>query len=259
MQKKLPESPFIFNFIVYYFIIFLIILFSFIYFVKIDHNMTVSGKIKNYLNYNKEYSDYEGVVTKIHVKKGDKVKEGDKLYEIKIFDPNKAEKELKIKVLENDLLFLDKEIEKEKIKNEIKILKEEELIKTIYSKNKGKIDILNIKKNNIINKKQVTLEINPEEESNILYIESELDVNNSNNIKLNQPIIFYLKTNNSNLIKYKGIIFDIHKEVYTDKNNKNFLKFDSIILENLPFEIKEGLEVEVIIKINEKRLIDFIF
>ncbi len=257
MKKDLPESPFIFNFVVYYFVLFLIILFSFLYFTKIENNIVLNGKIKNYINYQKEYSDYEGVISSIYVKKEQAVKKGDKLYDIKIFDSNKEEKELKIKILKNNLLFTKDEIEKERIKNEIKILEEKNFIKTIYSSINGKINNLNIKKNNIVSKKELILEIIPENENNIFYIESKLDVNNSNNIKINQEIIYYFKQNN-NLIKYKGSIFDIHKEVYIDNNNKAFFKFDSLILEKPNFELKEGFEVEVIITIDKKRLIDVI-
>lgn len=243
------KTPFKFYFISFYFFILISIIYFFISNIVIVDKVETTGILRDYVDKNFVYSEYNGIVENIFIEEGDFVKENDPIGIINILDKILYEREYEIEYLKN-----------KNNSSELEALENINTKRYLYSQNSGLVESILIRPNQKININENILKFSNKLE--YFYIEAFLSPEKIYNIKEKSLVFFNLKNQEK---FYKGYVYKISNKKYSKEeiaenfhfNNQDGFKVDIIVIDQDDIFI-EGMEVNVNIIKGEKSLISIL-
>ncbi len=254
-KQKIPLMPFSYKFIPIYMVIIISIFCLSLSKITIKTDLTNIGVVKKYKVDNIQYSDYEGLITNVFIKEGQKVKQGDLMFVIKIKDPDKIKRENRVDYIKKSIKMSTEDNEKKELLDELKILETINDKREIYSDFNGTVDKINIRKGQSIveNEKLISIQ---EYENNLYYVEGFFKTKDILKLKEEDSVdLKFIGTDDVNI--YNGAIDKIYLNDVINKDNE-ILYNARIRIVSRPSLLIEGIEAQISIKKSETTLLQWI-
>ena len=254
-KQKIPEVPFSYKFIPIYMVIIISIFCVSLSKITITTDLKNIGVVKKYRVDNIQYSDYEGLVTNIFIKEGQKIKQGDLLFVLKIKDSDKIKRENRVDYIKKLIKISTDDIEKKQLSDELKIIETINDKREIYSDFNGTVDKINIRKGQSVieNEKLISIQ---EYENNLYYVEGFFKTKDIIKIKEEESVNLKF-TGSDDLTYYNGVIDKVYLNDAINKDGE-ILYNARIRIISKPNLLIEGIEVEINIKKSESSLLKWI-
>ncbi len=254
-KQKIPQIPFSYKFIPIYMLIVISIFCFSLSKITIKTDLINKGVVKKYKVDNIQYSDYEGLVTNVFIKEGQKIKQGELLFVLKIKDADKIKRENRVDYIKKSIKISQSESEKKELYDELKILETINDKREIYSDFNGVVEKINIRKGQSIleNEKLISIQ---EYENTLYYVEGFFKTKDILKIKEDENVnLKFIGSEDSNI--YNGVIDKIYLNDAINKEGE-LLYNATIRIVNRPNLLIEGLETEIRIKKSENNLLNWI-
>lgn len=254
-KQKIPQMPFSYKFIPIYMVIIISIFCLSLSKITIKTDLTNIGVVKKYKVDNIQYSDYEGLVSNVFIKEGQKVKQGDLMFVIKIKDPDKIKRENRVDYIKKSIKMSTEDNEKKELLDELKILETINDKREIYSDFNGTVDKINIRKGQSIveNEKLISIQ---EYENNLYYVEGFFKTKDILKLKEEDNVnLKFIGTDDVSI--YNGVIDKIYLNDIINKDNE-ILYNARIRIVSRPSLLIEGIEAQISIKKSETTLLQWI-
>lgn len=254
-KQKIPQMPFSYKFIPIYMVIIISIFCLSLSKITIKTDLTNIGFVKKYKVDNIQYSDYEGLVSNVFIKEGQKVKQGDLMFVIKIKDPDKIKRENRVDYIKKSIKMSTEDNEKKELLDELKILETINDKREIYSDFNGTVDKINIRKGQSIveNEKLISIQ---EYENNLYYVEGFFKTKDILKLKEEDNVnLKFIGTDDVSI--YNGVIDKIYLNDIINKDNE-ILYNARIRIVSRPSLLIEGIEAQISIKKSETTLLQWI-